>query len=130
MKAIKWYYDHGSLLGEAFATVDEAARSALHASEMGTESLVCIETEEGERIGWDHPTLIKVEQEIEQIWQSTTPDPAALTHYVQAQAPNGEWALIASVATEREAAADRDEMAAVIGADRVDMRHRDLPPRR
>lgn len=129
MKAIKWYCRHGGLYGQVFATVDEAVRSALHASDMGTESLVCIEAEDGERIGWDHPTLVKVEQEIEQMWRSTTPDPETLTHYVQAQSPEGEWALIASVTTEENAAKHRVEAMDVIGAERVDVRHRDQYPR-
>lgn len=124
MKAIKWYYRYSELCGEAFETVDEAVRSAIHASEDGTESLACIETEDGERIESGHPTFIKIRREIEQMWASGTPDPTP-THYVKAQAPDGEWAVIESATTEADAAKCRDELAAVIGADRVDVRHRD-----
>ena len=129
MKAIKWYCQFGGLHGEAFATVDEAVRSAIRASEDGDESLVCIETEDGERLEWGHPTLIKIEREIEQGWRSIKPDPETLTYDVKAQAPDGEWVLIESDITEADAVECRDEMAAVIGADRVDVRHRDRPRR-
>lgn len=129
MKAIKWYYRHGGLFGEAFETVDEAVRSALHASDLGTESLVCVETDDGECLEWDHPTFIRVEQEIEQMWQSFARDPEDLTHYVQAQGADGKWALVTSVTTEEDAAKCRDEAATVIGEDRVDMRPRRLPMR-
>ena len=129
MKAIKWYYRYGGLYGEVFATVDEAVVDAIHASDMGAESLVCIETEDGERIGCRHPKYIKAEQEIEQMRRSSRPDPETATHYVQAEAPDGKWALIAPVTTEAYAAKCRDEAAAVIGADRVDVRHRDQPSR-
>lgn len=125
MKAIKWYHHYGTLHGEVFDSVDEAARSALHASDAGTEALVCIETEEGERITWDHPTFVKVEREIEQMWAAMSPDPATLTHYVEAKSVDGKWALISPVQPEAQAWADRDAVASIIGADRVEVRHRD-----
>lgn len=121
MKAIKWYYQLGRLHGEPFATVYEAVRSAIYASEEDAESLACIETEDGERFDWGHPRFIDIERDIEQM--SNTPDPT-LTHYVQAQAPDGEWVLIESATTAANAAKRRDELAAVIGAGRVSVRRR------
>ncbi len=125
MKAIKWHHRYGVLYGDLFEDVDEAARSALHASDAGSESLDYIETAEGERITWGHPILVKAEREIEQMWASMSPDPDTLTHYVEAKSVDGEWALIDTVQPEAQARETGDAVASVIGADRVEVRHRD-----
>lgn len=129
-KAVKWSTVYGAKQAEVYDSVGDAVRAAISASDAGAESLDVIEAADGELIGVNHPLFVRIEAEIDAEWKALSPDPAKLTHYVEAKHPYAVgWVCVRSLTTQRHAEKVARDLAAAIGEDRVDVRHRDQPRR-
>lgn len=121
---IKWAWVHGSLSAWTFDDLDSAVRSAVWASDEGTEAIDSIEVIEpdGTRIVHDKAAvaaLMKPVEDKEYERYKAQPIPTVI---LDLRGPDGTWASYSSYVDPAKAEAEAADFRARLGADRVALR--------